>query len=1840
MDKPTKQLIYDFYNPKPFYPKNLMNNIFDGEDGANLYSYLSKFNHINVGFVNSPEEARRSIHSIFKRKGLYITYIINNRTITEYFSGTNQDALIEEKWINNNNWTTHDVNYSADVVEVTSSEKAYAGVVLQDGEFQFTFGLPRGLDGAPGPAGPPGDSAIAYKTVFVFKASDEKPNKPIGGSWNYTTDEVIYPEGWEPNNENLEGIIWMSQGTFSQSGDLSKDWSDPIRITGDKGESGADGAIIEFIYKLTLNSLQTPTKPNSINEDDYIPEGWTDSPKGITSTNKVEWVCTRKKQNNIWSDWSEPVIWSKWGENGMDGDGVEYIYKLTSTGEPPTRPEDVSQEDDYIPEGWTDNPTGVSIENPYEWVCVRKSKNGIWGAFSNPALWAKYGEDGTNGIGIRIMYTKTDNSSIKPEVVKDNINPGSIWGIGIPNYEGNEAIWAIQGQINYKNELVGIWQGPYLVTGVNGKNALPVNYKTYVYKLSATKPNKPTSNDPRNPGDGWVDYPNTTGQWWQCIGDVNGATELITNWSEVLPVNGQDGIAQDGKFTEFRFAKSTNDAAPSIFNNLRNPGDNWTKEPPSVDSNNNESLWMTSAIINPDDTLNTNWSNPIRISGERGPQGATGPAGEPGVPGSQGASGLPGISFMNLYFTVSSDDVDEYGNFIIKKDGISLYTLIKTLYDNYKNDINILDKGTIDEPLLSDLIGEDTITEIKRTIDYYKNAYETGINPETGEAATDEEKYEYFNAYTAYEWQYYKGLKFVSSIDDLYITLYNEDGTTNKTKLFPYIGFIQAKVVYDEFGNYSFAEGTTEWSEPTLLTGINGLNGNNGKDGKGIKSIIDYYKLTSTYDKPIILQTDSTTPLNPNKKNPYLWVNEMIIYTDYTYKWTGVRLLAKYTEDAISITNTLTTYGVSNSPTIKPSNWSTTIPITSNNEYLWTRIQITYSNDEVSESFTVVRNGITPNGIERIDEEYGLSNDVDVYPTLWNSNPMSPTSENPYAWNKETIRYTDGSIQENEPHIYALYLNDGVQGKPGDTIENIINYYCVSKINVAPKFDVSNDDNIYNKKWYDDYLELFSVNELLKNYPDKEYPYLYNYEKTILSSGVSYSSPIRQIAKYVENGTSTINLYCVGINNNDWDELSIPLLIFNYYKDNPNFINVNWNYIKNEPYSTKLVIFSDFLGSDITEEEINEFIDTYGPFIDLFSSDLIFIDGDGVSYPATEYPVYMTKANIIINPNGTYEFAEGTTEWSEPIRINSKDGTSVNRIIVEYALHDSKNAQPIEGWQETVPTPTKEKPYVWQRTQYKNNDVLISQTYNLYQTGKDGVSIEEIIEYYCISSSNTTAPTDGWTTSVQTMTSVNRYLWNYEVFQMSDGSSKETAKRVIGVYGRDGEAVGGIGIKSIDEYYILWIVDSVAPNFELGDDGTPTNSSWVTTFPDTSSLYKYVWNVQVITYTDNTKYVSPVVCIYRQSQDGVNGADGTNGEDGIGIKSIVNYYLLTNSTSGITIQTSGWTTTIQTPTQTKRYVWNYEKITYTDGSIYNSPPHIIAGMGQDGQDGQDGEQGKKGQLVYPAGIYSNTKSYTTDDDKAPYVLDSSDGNFYVLNAKMTWRGTSQGNRTPAQDYTQNGGKYWLKFEAFDAIYAKIGIIANGLIGSAVFNGDWMFSQYGISYTGAQNTNYEYFNPSWLTLTKFTSSVKFVPKYAVDLRTGMIYIHGTGTSSNIPSLTIKDGSITFCKKSYYTTDNYITKIINGNIVYHANGNKLFSFTGSSYNIQVYGICSGVNPSALITTNNGNTYYKLLPFNGIPISSNGLVVSDDNEALISINGIMYVLGYANTVSNFTSWLNSIS
>lgn len=353
--------------------------------------------------------------------------------------------------------------------------------------------------------------------------------------------------------------LWVSFGSVIDG--VVQSWSDPARISGadgrpgTDGRPGVDGTDYEWIFTRTTSET-APATPASQDEDDYLPDGWTDDAEGPDNTHPFEWTCKRSKVNGHWGDFSTPSLWAKYsfnGEDGIDGEGVEYIFTRTKTDDPSDIP-DVPRvaEYDNPPAPWTDDPMGVDDIYQYEWVSKRIKVNGEWSAFSTPALWAKYSFDGTDG------------------------RPG--------------------------------------------------DWTSYVFKKSIDKPGAPISTKPIP--DGWEDAPSGDGIWWMSKATINGSTRQASalTWSDPIKVTGEDG--QLGPYIDFKYASSSDDSiGPDIESNVREP-DGWYDNPPALSSG--KYLWMTKAQIDANDELVEPWSDPVRISGE---QGKPGDKGDPGYQG-------------------------------------------------------------------------------------------------------------------------------------------------------------------------------------------------------------------------------------------------------------------------------------------------------------------------------------------------------------------------------------------------------------------------------------------------------------------------------------------------------------------------------------------------------------------------------------------------------------------------------------------------------------------------------------------------------------------------------------------------------------------------------------------------------------------------------------------------------------------------------------------------------------------------------------------------------------------------------------------------------------------------------------------------------------------------------------------------------------------------------------------------------------------------------------------------------------------------------------------------------
>lgn len=175
----------------------------------------------------------------------------------------------------------------------------------------------------------------------------------------------------------------------------------------------ADSIVVDKDGNKTVNSVSCDVYATSSDDKRYklttLPSGMslkygksenattsvgigTDVP--VSASDKMVTFALYDSSNNMLDKESVPVL-----AYGKDGKGIEYIFKLQNSAPSNPTPSGYATDPDYqrtdqeyIPYGWTDDPSGVDAVNQYEWVSKRVSTNGHWGAFSEPAEYAHFGK--------------------------------------------------------------------------------------------------------------------------------------------------------------------------------------------------------------------------------------------------------------------------------------------------------------------------------------------------------------------------------------------------------------------------------------------------------------------------------------------------------------------------------------------------------------------------------------------------------------------------------------------------------------------------------------------------------------------------------------------------------------------------------------------------------------------------------------------------------------------------------------------------------------------------------------------------------------------------------------------------------------------------------------------------------------------------------------------------------------------------------------------------------------------------------------------------------------------------------------------------------------------------------------------------------------------------------------------------------------------------------------------------------------------------------------------------------------------------------------------------------
>ena len=295
---------------------------------------------------------------------------------------------------------------------------------------------------------PRGSYAIAY----LKEDEEDETQKYVW--YLHKTAKLLAGVGYRVTvTKAKEGDAFVDKETGHLMVASTDDWQDVGQIKGDKGDTGVAGKSAYLHIKYA----------KSLTEND-----WSDNNGETPSAYIGVYADNNPVDQLVWSLYS----WSKW--QGEDGFGYEYIYKRTSSATAPSTPTEQSQEDGFVPSGWTDDPTGVSASYMYEWVCYRKKTLGVWGAFigsasdnSKAALWAKYGQTGAKGDYTEIRFAKNGSTTTPPTLIVNSTAPSG-WTIATPSVGVGKYLWMTSAKKSAAGVLLTTWSTPVRVSGING----------------------------------------------------------------------------------------------------------------------------------------------------------------------------------------------------------------------------------------------------------------------------------------------------------------------------------------------------------------------------------------------------------------------------------------------------------------------------------------------------------------------------------------------------------------------------------------------------------------------------------------------------------------------------------------------------------------------------------------------------------------------------------------------------------------------------------------------------------------------------------------------------------------------------------------------------------------------------------------------------------------------------------------------------------------------------------------------------------------------------------------------------------------------------------------------------------------------------------------------------------------------------------------------------------------------------------------------------------------------------------------------------------------------------
>lgn len=238
--------------------------------------------------------------------------------------------------------------------------------------------------------------------------------------------------------------------------------------------------------------------------------------------------------------------------------------------------------------------------------------------------------------------------------------------------------------------------------------------------------------------------------------------------------------------------------------------------------------------------------------------------------------------------------------------------------------------------------------------------------------------------------------------------------------------------------------------------------------------------------------------------------------------------------------------------------------------------------------------------------------------------------------------------------------------------------------------------------------------------------------------------------------------------------------------------------------------------------------------------------------------------------------------------------------------------------------------------------------------------------------------------------------------------------------------------------------------------------------------------------------------------------DGRKGNDGDHGKYYKKQYAIGNSRTNH--PTSGWQDTQPTVTDSNPYLWERSRLWNPNTNDWDAGSSWIYVC----LSGRDGRPGDLGPMCYIAGEYSDSLTYVRDTATGNTVavevpLTNGTSQIWVLEADSNVDADTGTHYRPSNDPDVNPGIWSMGLNSYNLIRTRYLFADFAKLGSGVYCGDWLFSAQGtingIAYDDGDvydgKAAYMSFDPDNPNTNNVTN---FIPYFAVDLKTGKIYLH--------------------------------------------------------------------------------------------------------------------------------------